>query len=224
MIETTFLIPAFNEEKSIGKLIEDIKKLYPKSKIVVIDNNSTDNTAKIAFKKKADVIFEKRQGKAHAIQKGFKNLDSKFLVMMDADNTYDPKDAKKLLKPLTEGDADLVLGSRLNGQIEKGAISKTNIIGNKVISFTATLLFHPVSDLCTGYWAFNRKVVEYLLKTGIDCSGFEVEAEMFIKVSKGKFNIEEVPINYKNRSDEAKLNSFRDGYKIYKTLISHKFF
>jgi len=224
MRETTFLIPAFNEEKSIGILIDDIKQHYPKSKIIVIDNNSTDNTPKISIEKGAKLIYEKRQGKAHAIIKGFKNSDSNFIVMLDADNTYDPKDAKKLLKPLKKNDADVVLGSRLKGNIEKGAISKTNIIGNKIISFTATLLFHPVSDLCTGYWAFNREVVNYLIETGIECSGFELEAEMFIKVTKKKFKIEEVPITYKNRSDETKLNSFKDGYKIYRTLISHKFF
>ncbi|AXV36716.1 MAG: mannosyltransferase [Methanobacterium sp. BRmetb2] len=222
MKDVTFLLPAYNEELSIGTLIKKIQELYQNSHIIVIDNNSTDKTASIASKLGAEVIFEKKQGKAHAIQKGFNHSDSQYVIMLDADNTYDPADASRLLELLKNDDADLVMGSRLSGDLEKGAISRTNVIGNYLLSLTARLLYHPISDVCTGYWAFRKEVVDYLLAVGIDCSGFEVEAEMFAKVSKGNFSIREIPISYKKRTDQAKLNSFSDGFKIFKTLINYK--
>ncbi|MGP8189776.1 MAG: glycosyltransferase family 2 protein [Methanobacterium sp.] len=222
MDDLSFIIPAYNEEESIGPLLKNLKTKYPNSKISVIDNNSNDKTAEIALKIGAEVIFEKKQGKAHAMSTGFKHSDSKYVVMLDADNTYDPIDAKKLVEPLKNGEVDLVLGSRLAGTIEKGAISTINIIGNHILSFIASFLYHPVSDVCTGYWAFNEKIIDYIREVGLDCAGFEMEAEMFAKISKCKFKIAEIPISYKTRKDKPKLNSFSDGFKIFKTLLKHK--
>jgi glycosyltransferase involved in cell wall biosynthesis len=223
MNDVSFIIPAYNEEESIGPLLKTIKTIYKDSKILVIDNNSIDKTAEIASNLGVEVIFEEKQGKAHAMRTGFKHSNSKYVVMMDADNTYDPADAKKLIAPLKNGEVDLVLGSRLNGNKEKGAISKRNIIGNYILSLLASLFYHPVSDVCTGYWAFNYKVIDYLRDIGLECSGFEMEAEMFAKISKGKFRISEIPITYKTRLDKPKLKSFSDGFKIFKTLLKHKF-
>jgi glycosyltransferase involved in cell wall biosynthesis len=223
MIDVDFILPAYNEEQSIGLLIQSITDLYPQAKVIVIDNNSKDKTAQIAEDMGAEVIFEKKQGKAHAIQKGFSHSKSKYMIMLDADNTYDPKDALKLLEPVMNEEADMVLGSRLKGEKEKGAISNTNMVGNHILSLIASLFYNPISDVCTGYWVFTREVIDYLLNVGIDCAGFEVEAEMFAKVSKGNFRIKERPILYKNRVDEAKLSSFEDGFKILKTLFKYKF-
>lgn len=223
MKDVTFLLPAYNEEPSIGKLINCIKHLYSNSHIIVIDNNSTDSTVQIAKNLGAEVISEKKQGKAHAIRKGFSHVDSPYIIMMDADNTYDPHDAKNLIDCLKNNKAGLVLGSRLKGQKEKGSISNLNIIGNHILSYTASKFYSPVSDVCTGYWAFSKEVINYLMEVGIDSSGFEVEAEMYAKVSKGNFIILEQPILYRVRSDEAKLNSLRDGTKIFKELFKHKF-
>ena len=89
---------------------------------------------------------------------GFKHIKSNFVVMLDADNTYDPQDAKKLLKPLMEDKADVVLGSRFR-QREKGSISPFNLFGNYLLSFFASMLFSNVSDVCTGYWAFKKNVI-----------------------------------------------------------------
>jgi len=110
---------------------------------------------------------------------------------------------------LENGEVDIVLGSRLNGSHEKGAISRLNYVGNRILSFTASLLYYPVSDVCTGYWAFNEKAIDHLREVGIDCSGFEMEAEMFAKLTKNGFKISETPISYKNRTDKPKLNSFQ---------------
>jgi hypothetical protein len=141
--------------------------------------------------------------------------------MLDADNTYDPKDAQKLLKPLMEDEADVVLGSRLRGKREEGSISRFNLLGNHLLSFFASLLYSNVSDVCTGYWAFKKSVIEQLLRDGIDSDGFDIEAEMFSKVSKNNFRVLEVPINYKSRLDAPKLNSVNDGVKIFMRLFSN---
>ncbi|MGA2677548.1 MAG: glycosyltransferase family 2 protein [Methanobacterium sp.] len=222
MSDLSFIIPAYNEEESIGLLVNNIITKYPNSKISVIDNNSSDKTAEIASKLGVEVIFEKKQGKACAMRTGFNLANSKYVVMLDADNTYDPNDAERLVEPLRNGEVDLVLGSRLRGNKEEGSISIINVIGNHILSLIASIFFHPVSDVCTGYWAFNDKLVDYICEVGLDCSGFEMEAEMFAKISKSKFKITEIPISYKKRTDETKLKSFSDGFKIFRTLLKHK--
>ena len=223
MKNVTFLLPAYNEEYSIGVLIQNIQTIYPDSHIIVIDNNSHDKTFDIASKLDVEIIHEKIQGKSQALQKGFKHLKTPYAVMLDADNTYDPNDASKLLKPIINGECDLVLGSRLNGKRENGAIKKINIVGNYILSITATILYTKISDVCTGYWAFDRKVIDHLLEVGFESKGFEVEAEMFAKASKQHFKIQEIPISYKKRIDTPKLNSLIDGKNIFKTLWMHRF-
>ena len=219
MKDVTFVLPAYNEEKSIENVLEGINLTYPESKIIVVDNNSTDNTALIAKNAGALLINEKKQGKGHAVKKGFKNVKSKFAIMIDADNTYYPNEAGKLLMKLKKNEADVVLGSRLNGIRKKGAITPVNLFGNYILSLTATLLFSKVSDVCTGYWAFKKEVIDYILKEGINSDGFELEAEMFSVISKKGYKILEIPINYGTRVDSPKLNSMNDGWKIFKTLL-----
>lgn len=219
MKDVTFVLPAYNEEKSIENVLEGINLTYPESKVIVVDNNSTDNTASIAKNAGALLINEKKQGKGHAVKKGFKNVKSKFAIMIDADNTYYPNEAGKLLMKLKKNEADVVLGSRLNGIRKKGAITPVNLFGNYILSLTATLLFSKVSDVCTGYWAFKKEVIDYILKEGINSDGFELEAEMFSVISKKGYKILEIPINYGTRVDSPKLNSMNDGWKIFKTLL-----
>ncbi|HEX3014128.1 MAG TPA: glycosyltransferase family 2 protein, partial [Methanobacterium sp.] len=159
--------------------------------------------------------------KGYAIKRGFETIKSDFIVMLDADSTYDPKDAQKLLKPLMEGKADVVLGSRLLGEREKGSISRFNLVGNHLLSFFASILFSKVSDVCTGYWAFQRRVIDSFLQEGIDSNGFDLEVEMFSKISNNNFRVLEIPINYKNRLDSPKLNGLNDGIKIFRRMLSY---
>lgn len=222
MKDVTFLIPAYNEEKSIGTLLKDIRCSYPYSNVVVVDNNSTDRTSEIASKYGARILYEKKQGKGYAIRKGFENINSKYILMLDADYTYRPADGKKLIKSLKENKADVILGSRLNDNREKGSITALNLLGNYILSFTTSLLYSKISDVCTGYWAFKREVVEQLVKDGISSNGFELEVEMFVKIFQNEFRISEVPITYGKRIDEPKLNSIKDGWRIFKTICSYK--
>lgn len=115
--DVTFIILAYNEEKSIGALLTRINELYPKAKVIVVDNNSSDRTSEIAEEKGAMVVKEKKQGKANAIFTGFKRLKTKYAVMMDADGTYPPEDSIRLIQALKRENADVVLGSRLKGEI-----------------------------------------------------------------------------------------------------------
>ena len=218
MEDVTFVLPAYNEEKSIGKVLESINLTYPKSEVIVVDNNSTDNTASIAENAGALLISEKKQGKGYAVKKGFENVKSKFAVMLDADNTYYPDEAERLITKLEKNEADVVLGSRLSGNWKKGSITPINLLGNYLLSLTATLLFSKVSDVCTGYWAFKKEVIDYFLKEGLNSNGFELEAEMFSIISKKGFKVMEIPINYDVRIDSTKLDSINDGWKIFKTL------
>lgn len=220
--DVTFMLPAYNEEKAIGNLINRFKR-YDNSNVLVVDNNSRDKTVQIARSAGANVIYEHKQGKGNAVRKGFTHIKSNYTVMLDADDTYDPVDAEKLLKPLMEGKADVVLGSRLRGKRDKGAISSFNLVGNHLLSLCASLLHSRVSDVCTGYWAFNKNAVKHLLNKGIESDGFEIEAEMFSKISNSDLRVLEVPIHYKRRSDETKLNSVMDGGKIFINLIGSWF-
>ena len=219
MKHVTFLLPAYNEEQSLKPLLKKVRK-YRNSRVIVVDNNSKDKTAEIADKNGANVLKEHKQGKGNAIKTGFENVKSNFAVMLDADNTYDPVDAQKLLKPLMEDEADVVLGSRIQGEREKGSISPFNLLGNYLLSLCASLLFSKVSDVCTGYWAFKKHVIDYLLTEGIDSDGFDLEVEMFSKIAENNFRIREIPISYKTRLDTPKLNSFNDGIQIFKRMLS----
>ena len=223
LTKVTFILPAFNEEKSLPLLLDSINTFCPDYEIIVVDNNSTDQTSKIAKKYGIKLLYEYKKGKANAIKKGFRNVDANYVVMLDADNTYDPSDAALLLQPLIDDRADLVLGSRMNGQRDNGSITQFNLIGNQLLSLIASLLYSKTSDVCTGFWVFKKEVIEYILEVGIESEGFELEAEMFAKVNKGNFRIMEMPIKYRRRIDQPKLSSTKDGWKIFLTLFKNRF-
>lgn len=193
--------------------------LYPDADILVVDNNSSDRTSEIATSRGVRVIFEGKQGKANAMMTGFRNMETEYAVMMDADLTYDPKDSRVLIDALKDEGADVVLGSRIRGEREDGAISGLNMVGNRILSITASFLYTPVSDVCTGHWAFSRGAVERIIDCGLKYSGFELEAEMFSRLARSGFKIVEVPISYRKRADEPKLSSFPDGFRIFRALI-----
>jgi dolichol-phosphate mannosyltransferase len=221
----SIIIPALNEKLTIGKVIdeipkEDLQKVGYGVEIVVVDNNSTDGTAEIAKEKGVKVIVESIKGKGRAVRAGFKSVGGDFIFILDADYTYPATYIPRMLEFLREG-CDVVIGSRLKGQMKEGAMSRMNLVGNRFLSFIANILYGTrISDLCTGYWGFTRRVIE---DTELYAEGFELEAAMFAEIAKKGYSIAEVPICYRRRMTPPKLNSLKDGFKIGWTLLIKKF-
>ena len=219
------VLPALNEEEAIGKVIDEIPVEELESKgyqteIIVVDNGSTDKTAEIAAAHGAIVIDEPNRGKGRAIRTGFGAVSGEFVFMLDSDFTY-PAGYITQMVDLLEGGYDVVLGSRLNGAVEHGAMKRLNLIGNHLLAFLANLLYGTrVSDLCTGLWGFKINVLRSL---NLDAIGFELEANMLIEVAKHKYRVGEVPIQYRRRATASKLGSIRAGYGIGKTLVRKRF-
>ena len=219
------IIPALNEEETIGRVVDEIPKEKMeqagyKVEILVVDNNSTDGTKKIAEEKGARVIVETVRGKGRAIRTAFESVSGEFIFMLDADYTYPATHIPEMLKVL-EGGYDVVLGSRLKGRREKGAMTKLNLVGNRLLALMANILYGTrISDLCTGYWGFRAEVIQDLK---LDAIGFELEANMLAEVAKKGYRIGEVPVNYRRRATYPKLGALKDGFKIGRKLIRKRF-
>jgi glycosyltransferase involved in cell wall biosynthesis len=223
------LLPALDEERTIEEVIDGIPtesliNMGYDVEILVVDGNSKDRTQEIAKTKGARVITQKGKGKGLGVRCGFDVFNGDYLFMIDADGTYPGEYILEMLPLLQSGDYDVVLGSRMNGSIEPGAMNRLNYLGNIFLTGCANKLFpngHKVSDICTGMWGFKESVIKDLNLTSIN---FEVEAEMFAKCIKMGYRIGEVPIEYRKRKTEAKLKSFRHGSRIFYQLLTEKFF
>ena len=221
----SIILPALNEEETIGRVIDEIPREAMESngyrvEIVVVDNNSTDRTREIAQEKRAKVIVEPVKGKGRAVRTAFELVDGVFIFVLDADYTYPATYIPQMLEMLQE-EYDVVLGSRLKGQRERGAMSRFRLVGNHLLSFIASMLYGTrISDLCTGYWGFCRVAIEGLK---LDATGFELEANMFAEIAKKGYRIAEVPILYRRRPSPSKLSSLKAGFRIGQTLVKKRF-
>jgi len=219
------ILPALNEEETIGKVIQEIPRDVLEQKgyrvnVLVVDGNSTDLTREVAHDMGAEVIIEARPGKGRAMKTAFQHVRADFVVMLDADYTYPATHIPDLLSVLQQG-YDVVIGSRLKGKRAKGSISYLNIIGNRLLTMMASLLYLTrISDLCTGYWAFKGEVIS---KLHLSAEGFNLEADLFAQVAKNGHSMGQVPIHYRRRSTPSKLGSIKAGLNIAKTLISERF-
>ncbi len=225
MKEVSIIFPALNEQETIGKIIdevpiEEIEGRGYRAEIIVVDNGSTDKTREIAEAKGARVITEPNRGKGRAMRTAFEAVSGDFVFMIDADSTYPTTYIPRMLELLEEG-YDVVLGSRLKGQREEGAMSRLNMVGNHLLALLANVLYGTgVSDPCTGYWGFRGEVPKSLK---LDAVGFELEANMLAEIARQGYRIAELPILYRRRPNQAKLGSMKDGFKIGRTLIRKRF-
>jgi glycosyltransferase involved in cell wall biosynthesis len=215
METVAIIIPTLNEERSIGKVIDgvpvaDLLKNGFETAVYVIDGQSTDNTREIAVEKGAQLIVEEQEGKGAAIQTAFKSITADYAIMVDGDDTYPIEMATEMTRLLKN--YDVVIGSRLRGTIEPGAMTKLNVMGNVLLSLLAWALFGTrVSDVCTGFWAYRGHAIRRL---ELAARGFEIEADMFAECARHGLRIAEIPITYRARADQPKLSSLRDGLKI----------
>jgi len=220
MERVAFVISTLNEAPSIGLVLESIPVAELaddgyETAVYVIDGQSVDHTLDIALAKGAQVITEKRPGKGAAIQTAFRAVDADYVIVVDGDNTYPIGVAPEMLRLLQTN--DVVVGSRLKGSIEPGAMTRLNVAGNILLTLLARALFSiDLSDVCTGLWGYRRDAIQCLQ---VEEHGFELEADMFSECALKKLRIAEIPISYRPRVDRAKLASFRDGLKIGIHLI-----
>lgn len=225
MKEVSIIFPALNEQETIGKIIdevpiEEIEGRGYRAEIIVVDNGSTDKTREIAEAKGARVITEPNRGKGRAMRTAFEAVSGDFVFMIDADFTYPATYVPRMLE-LLEGGYDVVLGSRLKGQREEGAMSRLNMVGNHLLALLANVLYGTgVSDPSTGYWGFRGEVPKSLK---LDAVGFELEANMLAEIARQGYRIAELPILYRRRPNQAKLGSLKDGFMIGRTLIRKRF-
>lgn len=221
----SIIIPALNEKLTIGKVIDEIPRRELQGagysvEIVVVDNNSTDGTGRIAEEKGIKVIVEPVRGKGRSVRTALKSVNGDFIFMLDADYTYPATYIPRMLQVLRKGH-DVVIGSRLGGQMRKGAMSRMNLVGNHLLVFMANILYRTrISDLCTGYWGLTRRVIE---KLELNAEGFELEAAMFAEIAKKGYDIAEVPIYYRRRTTPGTLSALKDGIKIGWTLLTMRF-
>jgi dolichol-phosphate hexosyltransferase len=215
MESVAVVIPTLNEERSIGDVIDgvpvaDLLQKGLETTVYVIDGISTDHTREIAVQKGAKIILEGQKGKGAAVQTAFKSINADYAIMVDGDDTYPISAVSELVGQLQTH--DVVLGSRLTGTIQPGAMTKLNATGNVLLSLLARALYGaPISDVCTGLWGYRRDAIRRLQ---LSARGFEIEADMFAECVRQGLRITEIPITYRARKDQPKLSSLRDGVKI----------
>ncbi|HEL1542265.1 glycosyltransferase family 2 protein [Streptococcus suis] len=215
------LLPAYNEEVTIVKVIEDFKKALPDADIYVYDNNSKDRTNELAREAGAIVRFEPRQGKGNVVRSMFREIDADFYIMADADDTYPATEVEALLQPLRDGLADMTIGDRLsNGTYAEENKRGFHGFGNNLVRMLVNKLYRGnYNDIMTGYRGFNRLFVKTF---PVLSPGFEIETELSIHSLDKRFKLVEVPITYKDRPEgsESKLSTFSDGFKVLRMIFN----
>lgn len=212
------LIPCYNEENTIEKVIEEFKKNIPGSVIYVYDNNSTDSSVEKARNAGAIVRYEKRQGKGNVIRRMFREVEAEIYIMVDADDTYPAEAATALIEKIEDG-ADMAVGDRLNGTYFTENKRKFHNLGNRMVRYSINRLFKSdIQDIMTGYRAFSYNFVKSF---PVISEGFEIETEMTIHAIDKNMRVESVPIEYRDRctGSVSKLNTYADGAKVICTIV-----
>ncbi|MGX7162266.1 glycosyltransferase family 2 protein [Enterococcus massiliensis] len=215
------LLPCYNEELTIAKVIKDFQKYLPEADIYVYDNNSSDKTYETAKAAGAIVKKEYKQGKGNVVRAMFRDIDADYYIMADGDDTYPAEEIDKLLAPLKSGKADMTIGDRLsNGTYSEENKRAFHDFGNNLVRSLINGLYRAnYRDIMTGYRGFNKLFVKSF---PVLSPGFEIETELSIHALDKRFNLVEVPIEYRDRPEgsESKLNTFSDGFKVLKTIFS----
>lgn len=213
------LIPCHNEAATIGKVIDDFRAQLPQATIYVFDNNCTDETAAIARAHGAVVVPECRQGKGYVVESMLSRVDAEFCVMVDGDDTYPADRVGDLLTPVLARRADMVVGARLS-RYDETSFRPLHVAGNRLVRGLINTIFHVrLTDILSGYRAFNRAVAE---QVPIVSQGFEVETELTIHSLYYRMRIVEVQVPYRGRpaGSDSKLRTFHDGARVLWKLFN----
>ncbi|MBO7673993.1 MAG: glycosyltransferase [Atopobiaceae bacterium] len=215
------LIPCYNEEQTIDKVVDDFRRVLPGADVWVYDNNSTDLTAEVARNHGARVRREPRQGKGNVVRQMLRDIDADCYLLVDGDDTYPAEAAPDLVRPVLLGRADHVVGDRLsNGTY--GAENKRQFhgFGNGLVRWLIKVLYgHDYADVMTGYRALSRPFARTF---PVLSQGFELETELSIHAADKHWRTEQVPIEYRDRPEGSvsKLNTFTDGLKVLHMIAS----
>ncbi|MGQ9722846.1 MAG: glycosyltransferase family 2 protein [Candidatus Jordarchaeum sp.] len=225
-IDISVVIPCLNEEPTIGECINKIKNVFRKLKLrgeIIVSDSSTDNSPTIAKKLGAKVVHPPEKGYGTAYLTGISEAKGQYIVMADADGTYNLEEIYKFIKILQKDGADIVIGTRLKGKILHGSMPRLHrYIGNPLLTLTANILFGTrISDMHCGMRAITKKAWKKIKTVS---PGMEFASEMLIKAAKKGLKIVETPITYHPRKGtNSKLNPLKDGYRHLKLLIKSRF-
>lgn len=227
-MKLSVVIPVFNEEQTIEKLIDKVMSDKIPKEVIAVDDCSTDKTPKILkqLSKKygnlKTVFLSQNKGKGHALRVGFTKFEGDMLLIQDADLEYDPSDYPELIKPIIEEKADVVFGSRLVAAKPHRVLYFWHWLANSMLTLLTNFLYNTnLSDMETGYKVFSKRALKSL---NLKSDRFEIEPEITAKVFKGHWRVFEVPISYSGRSyEEGKKITWIDGVKALFSLIKYRF-
>lgn len=213
------LLPCYNEEVTIAKVVRDFRAVLPEAVIYVYDNNSSDRTAELAREAGAVVRHEPQQGKGNVVRSMFREVDADCYIMADGDDTYPADHAPQLIAPILSGEADMVIGDRLSTTYFQQNSRPFHGGGNRMVRALIRHFWHTdIHDIMTGYRAFSRRFVKlFPVMTG----NFEIETEMTIHALDRRFRLVEVPVEYRERpqGSHSKLNTLGDGLSVLRTIM-----
>lgn len=218
MDKIAVLIPCYNEEKTIGKVVRDAKAALPEATIYVYNNNSKDRTAEIAAEAGAVVRNEYMQGKGNVIRRMFREIDALVYVMVDGDDTYPMESAPKMVDLVLNHNSDMVVGDRLSSTYYQENKRPFHNFGNNLVRGSINKLFKcNIRDIMTGFRAFSY---EFVKTFPVLSKGFEIETEMTIHAVYNNMQIDNVVIDYRDRPEGSvsKLNTYADGFRVLRTI------
>ena len=213
------LIPCYNEQSTIRKVVEDFKNAIPSAIIYVYDNNSSDNTIAEAEAAGAIVRKEPRQGKGNVLRTMFRDIDARCYIITDGDDTYPSSYAAQMAEQVLENKVDMVIGDRLSSTYFTENKRAFHNFGNVLVRRLINMLYKSdIKDVMTGYRAFGFKFAKTF---AVLSKGFEIETEMTIHALDKNLLIKNIPINYRDRpqGSSSKLNTYSDGLKVLKTIF-----
>ena len=219
MDKIAVLIPCYNEERTVEKVVADFQRALPEAVVYVYNNNSTDHTAELAEKAGAVVRNEYKQGKGNVIRSMFQDIDAACYIMADGDDTYPAEAARELADRVLHHGADMVVGDRLSSTYYTQNKRPFHNFGNALVRWGINLLFdNDIKDIMTGFRAFSY---EFVKTFPILSQGFEIETEMSIHAVDKNMQIENVVIDYRDRPEGSvsKLNTYSDGFKVIRTIF-----
>ena len=219
MDKIAVLIPCYNEEKTIEKVVTDVRNALPEATVYVYDNNSTDNTAKLAREAGAVIRQEYAQGKGNVIRRMFREIDAQCYLMVDGDDTYPLDCAREMVDQVIRRHADMVVGDRLSSTYFTENKRPFHNFGNSLMRTCINSLFKAnIKDIMTGYRAFSY---EFVKTFPVFSKGFEIETEMTIHAVNYDMQVENVIVEYRDRPEGSvsKLNTFQDGMRVIRKMM-----